>query len=178
MSTKAIIIAIICGIFGIGGLGWYVYDNGYDNGVSYVNAQVAAERLQWQKKINELQINSDSKIANITAQHNNTVKQLNDQIQHLKDHPKIITKYIDKQIPCTITKGFVTIHDRAVNNIPLNTMLPDDLDVNEKTSLTLQDVSNTVVSNYYNCNICIERLNALQSVIKQYIERQQQAIEK
>ena len=64
MSTKAIIIAIICGIFGIGGLGWYVYDNGYDNGVSYVNAQVAAERLQWQKKINELQISSDSKSLN------------------------------------------------------------------------------------------------------------------
>ena len=156
--------------------GWWIYDSGYDNGVAYVNETVANERIQWQAKINELQANNDTTVATITANHKTTVEQLNKQIETLKANPKIVTKYITKTTPCTVTNGFALLHDRAATNVPLTTMVPDNVD--QPSEYSLDDVANTVAINYHDCNVCLDRLKALQEIIKQYQNKQQQAIQK
>ena len=57
-------------------------------------------------------------------------------------------------------------------------MIPDNIDVDQISEYTESDLANTIAVNYSNCNICSERLDALQKIIKQYQQNQSQVIEK
>ena len=174
-SIKSKIIAIVVAVVGAIGLGMFIYDKGYDNGVQYVNEQVTLQRQQWEQRVEQLQDQHNITIATITQKHNDQIDQLNKQIQTLKDHPKIITKYVDRTVP--VTNGIATAHDRAAQNIPLYIMLPDNFKPNDPSEYSSADLVNTIVKNYNSCNVCIQRLTALQDIVKQYQQKQNQMVE-
>ena len=174
-SIKTIILAVVGAIAIVGAIGWGSYNVGYDNGVQYVQNEVTKQKQDWEKQINDLQQAHNIQLATLTQQHKDSVANLNKQIETLKKHPKIITKYVTDN---KISNGITLIHDRSVNKVPLSTMIPDNIDVNQVSEYSETDLANTLAINYSNCNICVERLDALQKIIKQYQQNQSQVIEK
>lgn len=173
MSIKTALIAIVVAVVGLTGLGYWIYDTGYDNGANYVNTQVQLERDKWQQTINQLQSANDVQIATITENHRHQIAELNKQIETLKKNPQVITEYVP--VTSNLTNGFVLLHDRAATNIPLYTMLPPNFESNKQSDYTTTDLANTITTNYNTCNQCIEKLTALQAIVKQYQQRQQTA---
>lgn len=174
-SIKSKIIVVLVIIAGLFGLGSWIYNTGYDNGVQFVNEQVTTQRQQWEQRVEQLQDQHNITIATITQKHNDQIDNLNKQIQTLKDHPKIITKYVDRPVP--VTNGIALAHDRAAQNIPLYIMLPDNFKPSDPSEYTSTDLTNTIVKNYNSCNVCIQRLTALQEIVKQYQQKQNQMVE-
>lgn len=173
-STKLKIIAIVLSVIATITAGAWIYNTGYDNGVTYINQQVTLQKQQWEQQVSQLQTQHNATIASITEQHKFEIDQLNKQIKTLKEHPKIVTKYVDRAVP--ITKGLELLHDRAVTKVPLYAMLPDGFDINAPSDCSSSDFANTIVDNYNTCNQCIERLTALQRIVQQYQQKQNQII--
>lgn len=173
MSIKGKIIGAVVVVAALFFIGTHIYNTGYDNGVLYVNSQVAEQKAQWEQQIRDLQISHDVQLATLTQKHNDEVQSLNKQIETLKQHPTIITKYVTDN---RISNGVALIHDRSVNRVPLSMMIPDNVNVNESSNYTEADLANTIAINYNRCNVCIDRLTTLQQIIRQYQQKQTEAI--
>ena len=143
------------------------YMVGYDKAVAVITNQVNAERIEWQEKVSKLESKFNEYRLNVETKHRFEVEDYKKQVQVLKDNPTVITKYITKevQVPCQ----FNLLHDRLVDGVPINTMIPDDY---QCKPCTLSDVSTVLAQNYANCRLAMQRLEALQSVVKEFQAKQ------
>lgn len=167
-NSQIRLVKYIFGGFAIAFILGSLYYTGYSNGKQSVEDRVNAANVEWQAKLDKLQHQYDIDVAKIQSDHHIEVEKFKQQISNIKANPKIITKYVTDTD--TVPYGFVLLHDRCVKGVPLNTMI-DELGV--KKSYKLTDVSNVIAYNYSQCNIAFARLNALQTVVKNYIEKQE-----
>lgn len=172
MSIKgkliAAAVAVLCVAIGC----WFLYNKGYNAGVDYVNSQVQSQRDSWIAEVQQLQSQHDKQVIELQTKYKTDIQQLNKQITTLKNNPKIIEKYIPEYIGVPST--FVLLHDRCALGQPLDTMIIDSA-LNPQ-NYTLTDVGNTIAYNYNICNQCITKLTTLQTIVKQYIDKQQRLI--
>jgi len=170
LKIFAILGVVIASIFGCR----YLYNKGYDNGVAEITAKITAEKIQWEKKVSELQNDNDRKIELIEKEYAQKVTTLNSEIDKLRKNPKVIKQYIP--IDSNISKGTVLLHDRLACGVGINEVIPDDIDVSLESEYGVTDLVNTVAVNYNNCNQCIEKLTTLQTIVKQFMEKQQKLL--
>ncbi len=166
-GTKAkIVVALLVVVGCYGGYKW-IYNTGYQQGVDVVTNQVRDERIQWEAKIATLQAQHNTAIATLNQQHKDRLNTLQHQLDALNDQ-RLQDKYFD---PSTlISNGFVVWHNRCANGAPLNNFITEI----PSGKYTVKDVANSVAINYNNCNVCIDRLTKLQTIVKQFIEKQNQ----
>ena len=164
-STIKIVILTIVSVLGVL---YGTYNYGYKSGVNEVSQTIVAERVIWEDKVKETETKFNEYKVNLEAQHKTEVKEYEKQIATLRDNPKIVTKYVTKevQVPCT----FELLHNRLVDGTPINTMIPAGYSCPKDHSLT--DVSNVLITNYSNCRLAMERLEALQKIVKDYQAKQ------
>ena len=165
-STIKVVVLTIVSVLGVL---YGTYNYGYKSGINEISQTIASERVVWENKVKETETKFNEYKVTLEAQHKSEVKEYEKQIATLRDNPKIVTKYITKevQVPCT----FELLHNRLVDGTPINTMIPDDYSCAKEHSLT--DVSNVLITNYSNCRLAMERLEALQKIVKDYQTKQE-----
>lgn len=137
-------------------------------GIFMVHGKVTDE--QWQERIRKQQeeiVTLQAKSKEITTE---VVVKYIDRIKYVEGKQRVITKeipkYITKEVDanCSITNGFVWLHDSAsqnnLSNAPRN---PDEV----SSTVKLSTVINTVTENYGTYHQVAEQLKALQDWIKQ-----------
>jgi signal peptidase I len=125
---------------------------------------------QWQERVRKQQeeiVTLQAKSKEITTE---VVVKYIDIIKYVEGKQRVITKtipkYITKEVDanCSITDGFVWLHDSAsqnnLSNAPRN---PDEI----SSTVKLSTVINTVTENYSSYHQVAEQLKALQNWIKQ-----------
>lgn len=141
--------------------------------------QIAIERLKWQSKIDTLQKQYDSDKRNIKQYYTTEldkskaiISQLDASLKSTKK--KLPTQYIPKEVNNTIPKGFVELHNKAVENQypSMEIIQPEKM-----TNITLSEVSKVITRNYYACNLNTTKLIALQSIVQSYQSYQTTATE-
>lgn len=150
------------------GISFVSYRYGYGNGMSEAKTETEKVRAEWVSKIESKQKEFDDYKLSIESKHKIETDSYKRQIKTLRDNPKVITKYITKEVhvPC----GFEILHNRLVDGIPIDRMIPEKYSCSKEHTLT--EVSEVIARNYSNCRLAMERLDALQSVAKKYIDEQ------
>lgn len=152
-----------------------VYNRGRSDGINSIELQLAKERLNWERKISDLQLKHQRDVSDVMTAYEFVVAQHKNQITKLINEPETIIRYIDRYIPievqCEIPKGFVDLHNQAAMGIPLNDA-PDG--VLESTDKTLGDVGEVVARNYYQCHEIAAQLEALQQIVIRFQQQQKE----
>lgn len=170
-STIKVILLSAAAVFAIL---YGTYNFGYKNGVTEVSQTIAAERVVWESKVKNVETEFNNYKIELEAKHKTEVSEYEKQITALRDNPKIVTKYITKEVPVPCT--FELLHNRLVDGTPINTMIPDGYTCSKDYSLS--DFSNVLITNYSNCRLAMQRLEALQKIVKDYQEKQNKLSEK
>jgi hypothetical protein len=95
---------------------------------------------------------------------------LQEQITILQNNPNIIERYIPIEHNSKLPYGLVLWHDRLVKGEAINTMLPTNFQ--QTCDYTINDLGNSLSTNYTVCRECVSKLTTLQGVVKEYLERQ------
>ena len=166
VGNKTLRRIILIVIF-VNGFYYWSYNKGYDTAYDIVTNQVIAERVEWQNKVTTLENKFNQYKVDVESKHRIEIEDYKKQVKTLKDNPKVITKYITKEvkIPCS----FELLHNRLVDGVPINTMIPEDYQCER---CTLEDVSRVMVENYSNCRLAMQRLETLQKVVKDFQDKQ------
>ena len=149
-----------------------LYQHGYDKGVATTTELVSKEKAKWTVLVDSIQKDHDQRVKEIELKYQYDVDRLNQQIASLNANPKVIEKYIPTYVE--IPPTFVLLHDRCASGKRLDIMI-DDSELTS-TTYTLSDIGNTFAYNYTICNQAIAKLTALQQIVRQYIEKQQELI--
>ncbi len=143
--------------------GFYV--KGRRDGYNLVAGEIAQQQLEWQAKVNDLQLAHQRDVDGIETQYVLDVSTLTGQIDRLKKTPRIITKYIPVQVDKAVPNGLVVLHDRSA----LGKELDDEVDNAEGPSeIKLSQYGVTVAENYTSCAEDRLRLVALQRLVRDY----------
>ena len=157
------------------------YLRGRHDGIAKVEAQVAAERKEWEEKIRQTQADSDKKAAEIAQQYTSITSQYQVELSKLLTSvtdskgkttpPQVVTVYIPVGADSFVPNGFVDLHNTAAQGRSLSgTIKPD---AGEQSTKKLSDVGTVMSKNYYQCNATIAQLESLQAVVRQYQDQQQ-----
>ena len=149
-------------------LSFVSYRFGYSNGTKETKTNIEKERTEWVSKVEAVQKEFGAYKTSVDTRHKTETESYKRQIKVLRDNPKVITKYITKevQVPC----GFEILHNRLVDGIPIDRMIPEHYSCPKERTLT--EVSEVIARNYSNCRLAMERLDALQTVVKNYMDGQ------
>lgn len=158
----SILILVLLGSF---------YAKGRGDGTAICEGNYAKDALVWANKVHDQELAFTSQIDFIAFQYNNDVTVLRNQVQYLKKHPEVITRYIPLAVDATLPKGFVDLHNKAAKG--------EDLDVpvenaSAMTSRKLSEAAGVIGTNYSTCLAEKKQLAALQAVIKSYQAKQQE----
>ena len=169
------LIAAVVAIIALSGGCYYMYNKGYDNGVQYVETQVAQLNKEHELKIEQLQQQHSEYVKNLELKYSYQVGQLNDQVTELQKNKTLYDKYIATYTPSSqynyVPNGFVVWHDRAAKGERLDKIvLQDKLD--DPSKYTFNDAMYAVGYNYTQANVCFARLTNLQNIVKDYINKQ------
>lgn len=171
-----IIIAVVASIIAAAFIAT-VYQKGRTDGVNSIELRIAKERLDWERKISDLQLKHQRDVSDIMVAYEFVVSQHRNQIAKLANNPETIIRYVDRYIPidvqCDIPKGFVELHNQAAIGVPLN---DSPSNVTETTDKTLGDVGEVVARNYYQCHEIAAQLEALQQIVIQFQQQQRELI--
>lgn len=161
---KTILVSTVAAVC----LSFVSYRYGYSNGTIETETNIEKERTEWVSKVEAVQKEFDKYKTRVESKHKTETEAYERQIKVLRDNPKIITKYITKEVrvPC----GFEILHNRLVDGIPIDRMIPENYSCSREHSLS--EVSEVITRNYSNCRLAMERLDALQSVVKKYMDEQ------
>lgn len=177
INTKWRIVAGVAAFGILLAIGVGVYMKGRSDGVALVEARVAKEKQEWERRVADAQIEHQKEVAEIHSAYGNVVGRFRNEIAKLTDNPQVVERYINRYIPieteCAIPQGFVELHNQAAAGQSLNDRPVDSGRITDKT---LADVGGTVAENYYTCNEIAARLEALQQIVKQYQKQQQELI--
>jgi len=151
--------------------GFYV--KGRNDGYNLVAGELAQQQIEWQAKVNDLQLTHQKDVDDIELQYVIDVTTLESQIEKLRKTPRIITKYVPVQVDKAVPKGLVVLHDRSA--------LGKDLDVDvaeaaEPSEIKLSQFGITVADNYTTCAQDRARLTALQKVVRDFQLKQQELV--
>lgn len=146
----------------------------YDGGLA-VRAEYAIAEAEWHAKVNdkqrELNIASEQFAANYIKQA--AIYQA--ELDKLKTNPKIIDRFVPSTTACNIPNGFVDLINKAASGAPLE---PTPGVNNAATSnKPLPEVAGSVTENYLNCKDSINKLIALQEIVKQFQKKQKELME-
>lgn len=153
----------------LGGVGYRLYDYGYNAGASAIQTELVAQRQEWESRIAASQLEVDNLSRSIELNYVPEQKRLKAQISSLKKNPKVVTKYVP--VETKITEGVRIWHDRAVRGENLSLMI--DGDALKESPYTMQDLCSLIAINYNNCNECMLKLKSLQTIVKTYIAEQE-----
>ena len=166
----AVIVVFLCGG------SYFLYNKGYQNGVQFVEAQVAELNKEHELKIEQLQKQHNEYVQSIELKYTYQVGQLNEQVAELEKNKTLYDKYIGTYIPSNqynyVPNGFVLWHDRAAKGERLDKIvLQDQLD--NPSKYTFNDTMYAVGYNYTQANVCFTKLTSLQNIVKDYMKKQQ-----
>lgn len=166
---KKILIGIVLCVICCG----TIYTKGKSDGARLMEDKLNSERLNWTAQIETQKKQFRTEVDKVQKEYLTKEHKLKAQIKSLKDNPKVITKYISVDDNTKLPYGLILWHDRLVMNTPLNQFLPDAVPLKD---YTMYDLSNTLAYNYNTCNECMNKLTALQEIVKQYMEKQNKVI--
>lgn len=147
------------------------YVKGRRDGYNLVSGQLAQQQLEWQAKVNDLQLAHQRDVDDIELQYVTDVNALESQIEKLKKTPRIITKYVPVQVDKAVPKGLVALHDRSALGKDLDV---DVADAAEPSDIKLSQFGVTVADNYTSCAQDRARLTALQKLVRQFQAQQRE----
>jgi hypothetical protein len=160
------------------------YIKGRSDGIAKVEAQVAAERREWEDKVAKTQAESDKKAAEIAEQYASVTSQYQVELSKLLTTvtdakgkvtpPQVVTVYVPVGADSFVPNGFVDLHNTTAAGRPLSGIAKEN--AGEQSTKKLSDVGTVVSKNYYMCNAVIAQLESLQAVVRQYQEQQQKLI--
>ena len=170
LITLAIVLVILTGG------GYYLYNWGYTCGIDYSQQQVEILNEQHTQKIEQLQKQHNEYVSSIVLKYTREVDQLSSQVNELQKDKTTYEQYIGTYVPSNqynyVPNGFVIWHDRAVKGERLDKIvLQNKLD--DPSKYTYNDAMYAIGYNYTQANICFTKLDALQTVVKNYLEKQQ-----
>ena len=171
LDIKTTAIAV-CAVVGILTFAFYkTYDIGYDNGVEYMKTEVEKLNTAWETKVSSSQKEHDDKVKEIYISHTHSISELKKQIEVLTTD-KIKTETVLKQYKTEgyVPNGFVLWHDRASQGNRLDVMVGENVGTTSK--YTFNDVMMVIGNNYNKYNVCKSKLDSLQEIVKDYIEKQ------
>jgi hypothetical protein len=166
-----------------------VYVRGRYDGSAIVEAAVAKEKAAWQVRVAQVQGASDVKAQQVADDYALRAAAYQKQIDELRNRPprvrvlwkdrivekeveRIVRVYVPAAADPAIPRGFVDLHNTAAAGLPLSTEQKPN--AGEATDKKLSDVGETVAANYYQCNAVSAQLEALQKVVREYQQRQQE----
>ena len=164
LGLMVLLVIVLCG-----GTYW----KGRSDGFKLSEAEVAAERFEWQTKVGDLSLKHNIKVANLRNDFLNEKKALEDQINKLDKKPRVITKYIPVKVDATIPKGLVDLHNTTAAGLPLTR----SKDATLMTDKKLSDLGRVVGMNYGQCNVEKAQLEKLQALVKDFQDRQKELVE-
>lgn len=165
---KYLSIAVVALLL-LGGFYW----KGRSDGYALSAGELATQKLEWQQKVNDMQLAYQDESFHIATQYESDVFVLQSQIEKLKKNPKIITKYIPAKVDTLVPTGLVTLHDRAAEGVDLD---DDVANAEIPSDVRLSVFGGTVAENYLTCEDTRKKLVALQDVVREYQEHQQELL--
>jgi len=147
------------------------YIKGRSDGSSITESKYANAKADWQREVAKKQTEFDVQLSNLRLRYERETAQYRREIASIKNNPSVVTKFVPVETQCNIPKGFVELHNRAATGVPLD---PPPADPSTPTDKTLSGVGSVVAQNYYQCNILMDRLIALQEIVKDYQKKQKE----
>lgn len=140
-----------------------------------------AGKLQTENDVLKKQIALQAEISDLQQKHRQDVEatakelrskqaELEQAQEKLKAKPQIVTKFVSRETQCKIPKGFVDLHNGSARGV-----IPDPVNPDQPTEITLTQVAETVASNYIIHQQTAAKLEALQQLVRQYQERLKEA---
>lgn len=150
------------------------YNNGYNAGIETTELKYNVEKLKWIGQVSKIQQDHTNTIHGILTSYNGAIADYEAEIDKLKStDPVVKTRYIYSYVPvetnCTIPKGFIDLHNTSAKGQPLSN---NPVNPGQFSNITLQDVSETVATNYYQYNKIAAQLIALQKVVTEFQDKQ------
>ena len=175
MSAKQFIITLVCALVLMVGGGYYLHHQGYSQGIEYSKQQVDLLNEQHEQKIEALPKQHEEYVQSVVLKYTYEVGQLTEQVQQLQNDKNTYNQYIGTYIPSSqynyVPNGFVVWHDRAAKGERLDKIvLQNNLD--DPSKYTYNDAMYAVGYNYTQANVCFTRLGALQTIVKNYLDKQ------
>ena len=175
LNIKTTIIAVVCAIGLLSGIGYWLYDKGYSNGINYTKDQVELLNEQHKQKIDALQKSHNKQLVDVAAKYAIEVDQLTEQVKQLENNKTEYDQYIGTYIPQQqynyVPNGFVVWHDRAAKGERLDKIvLQGQLD--NPSEYTYNDAMYAIGYNYTQANVCFKRLDALQTIVRDFLAKQ------
>ena len=146
------------------------YIKGRDDGVQLTEYKVLQERNEWQALVEAEKEKYQTSLKVLEDKHAVESNKLQEQITILQNNPNIIERYVPIEHNSKLPYGLVLWHDRLVKGEAINTMLPDNFQ--QTCDYTINDLGGVLSANYTTCRECMTKLETLQSVVKEYLERQ------
>lgn len=163
------VAAALAAVLVFGGM----YAKGRIDGKSLTEAKYTNAKLEWQQEVAKRQRALEQELAELRLRYERDTARYRQQLADLKAKPEIITRYIPSDTQCSIPKGFVDLHNRAIQGVPLD---PPPADAANPSTKTLPNVGTIVTENYIQYNIISKRLEALQDLVKQYQQKQKDLV--
>lgn len=158
--------------------GWRLYENGYQAGETKMTDQYHNEKLAWQNRVLAAQFELSVVNSQLVEAINNRVVEKEIVTRYIKSDPEIITKYIEKEVDCTVPKGFVEFHNKAAQNASKEELDSiSDINRSELSDKSLSDAARVVGSNYYEYNELRVKYMDLLAVLKTYQDKQRELID-
>lgn len=152
------------------------YIKGRTDGHDLAENDYLQEKVKWQSTIIQSQGELQQSI-NVTLD-----KYLKDAVVYrtviktIKQDPQVIKIYVPAaaDAACQINKGFVELHNKAIDGVPVEALNVASPNVGDPAESKLSDVAGTVAENYYSCNEVRKRLAGLQEVVRKYQKKQKE----
>lgn len=177
--TRYLVIALVAVAAGTG-----LYIKGRADGSALTEAAVAEERRAWEAKVADTQREHDVYVAVLTSDFKKKEEQYQKEINKWENRPTgnqsnpqkpdPVIVYVPQKVDAVIPRGFIDLHDTAALGLPTSDAVRPDAE--QPSGIKLSDVGAIVAGNYYQCNTYIDRLNALQDIVADYMKRQKELI--
>lgn len=148
-----------------------IYAKGRVDGRDICEGRYTKDALEWTQKLADERVAFQSQMDHIASQYEMDVFVLQGQVQHLRDNPQVVVKYVPLSVDAKLPKGFVELHDKASKGEALDGKV---VDAAKATENKLSQLAVTVQSNYTTCIAEKKQLAALQETIRAYQKRQKE----
>lgn len=152
-----------------------LYFKGRYDGGSAVRADYAIAEAEWRAKVNEKQRELNQAANEFASNYTKQSAIYQAELDKLKKDPKIIDRFVPSTTACSIPNGFVDLINKAASGSPLEPT--PGVNVADTSNKPLPQVAGSVTENYINCKDTIDRLTALQAIVKQFQKKQKELIE-
>ena len=166
---KYIAVAVTIVIFCAG-----LYFKGRSDGGSAVRSEYAVAEAEWRAKVSEKQRELNQAATEFASNYTKQSAIYQAELNKLKNNPTIIDRFVPSTTSCNVPNGFVDLLNKAATG---STLEPTPgVNVAATSDKPLPQVAGSVAENYLNCKDTIDRLTALQAIVKQFQAKQKELI--